>query len=183
MLLGMTLATRPEEIYRALIEATAFGTRVIIEAFENNNVPVNALVACGGLPEKNKLMMQIFSDVTGREMRVSASQQTPALVLRCLGHWRESCRRLPSILGGKQYGTRRMVIYPFQKMPVYDLLFAVSARLWARKNNVMKALKHIAQENRVVERKQLWKNQQFTLHRGLIMKCNFCSGRAVYRYF
>ena len=49
------------------IEATAYGTRVIVEAFENNGVPVNELVACGGLPEKNKLLMQIYADVTGRE--------------------------------------------------------------------------------------------------------------------
>ena len=79
LLLGATLATKPEEIYRALIEATAYGTRVIVEAFEKNGVPVTELVACGGLPEKNKLLMQIYADVTGREFKVSASKQTPAL--------------------------------------------------------------------------------------------------------
>src|SRR4030043_166208 len=56
LLIGATLATRPEEIYRALIEATAFGTRVIIESFEENGVPVTELVTCGGLPDKNKLL-------------------------------------------------------------------------------------------------------------------------------
>ena len=79
LLLGATLATKPEEIYRALIEATAYGTRVIVEAFEKNGVPVKELVACGGLPEKNQLLMQIYADVTGREMKVTASKQTPAL--------------------------------------------------------------------------------------------------------
>ncbi|MCL4393769.1 MAG: FGGY-family carbohydrate kinase, partial [Chloroflexi bacterium] len=79
MLLGATLATKAPEIYRALIEATAFGTRVIVDAFDDNGVPVNELVACGGLPEKNKLLMQIYADVTGREIKVTASQQTPAL--------------------------------------------------------------------------------------------------------
>ena len=79
LLLGATLATKPEEIYRALIEATAYGTRVIVEAFEDNGVPVKELVACGGLPEKNKLLMQIYADVTGRELKVTASKQTPAL--------------------------------------------------------------------------------------------------------
>jgi L-ribulokinase len=73
------LATRPEEIYRALIEATAYGTRVIVETFQQNGVPIHELVACGGLPEKNGLLMQIYSDVTGLPIRVSASQQTPAL--------------------------------------------------------------------------------------------------------
>lgn len=79
LLIGQTLATRPEEIYRALIEATAYGTRVIIEAFEQNDVPVNEIVATGGLPEYNKLLMQVYADVTGREVKVAASKQTPAL--------------------------------------------------------------------------------------------------------
>ncbi len=79
LLIGATLATKPEEIYRALIEATAYGTRVIIEAFEANGVPVNELVACGGLPEKNRLLMQIYADITGREFKVAASAQTPAV--------------------------------------------------------------------------------------------------------
>jgi L-ribulokinase len=79
MLLGATLSTRAEDIYRALIEATAYGTRTIIDTFEENGVAVSEIVACGGLPERNKLLMQIYADVTGREIRVSASQQTPAL--------------------------------------------------------------------------------------------------------
>ncbi len=79
LLVGMTLATRAPEIYRALIEATAFGTRVIVEAFEAAGVAVDGIVACGGLPERNELVMQIFADVTGREFAVAASSQTPAL--------------------------------------------------------------------------------------------------------
>jgi L-ribulokinase len=76
VLLGMTLATRAEEIYRALIEATAFGTRTIVEAFESKGVTVNELVACGGLPEKNHLLMQIYADVTGREIKLADPLQT-----------------------------------------------------------------------------------------------------------
>ncbi|HEX9839760.1 MAG TPA: ribulokinase [Anaerolineales bacterium] len=79
LLLGATLATKAEEIYRALIEATAYGTRIIVETFQQNGVPIHELVACGGLPEKNKLLMQIYADVTGRPFRISASEQTPAL--------------------------------------------------------------------------------------------------------
>jgi L-ribulokinase len=79
LLIGATLATKPEEIYRALIEATAYGKRIIIETFQKNGVPIHELVACGGLPEKNKLLMQIYADVIGLPIRISASKQTPAL--------------------------------------------------------------------------------------------------------
>jgi L-ribulokinase len=79
LLVGMTLATQAHEIYRALIEATAFGTRVIIEAFEAGGIRIDQVVACGGLPERNRLVMQVFADVTGREWRVAASSQAPAL--------------------------------------------------------------------------------------------------------
>jgi L-ribulokinase len=79
LLIGATLATKPEDIYLALIEATAYGTRVIVEAFEKNGVPIHELVACGGLPEKSPLLMQVYADVTGRPFKVSASKQTPAL--------------------------------------------------------------------------------------------------------
>jgi L-ribulokinase len=75
-LVGMTLLTTAPEIYRALVEATAFGTRTIIEAFEKKGVPVKNLVACGGLPERNKLLMQIYADVTGREILVAANPLT-----------------------------------------------------------------------------------------------------------
>jgi L-ribulokinase len=76
LLVGLTLATKAEEIYRALIEATAFGTRTIVEAFESKGVEVKNLVACGGLPEKNKLLMQIYADVTGREIKLAEQLQT-----------------------------------------------------------------------------------------------------------
>jgi len=79
LILGCTLQTKPEEIYRALIEATAYGTRKIIETFEKSGVPIEELYAAGGIAEKNKLMMQIYSDVTNKEIRIAASSQAPAL--------------------------------------------------------------------------------------------------------
>lgn len=79
MLLGATLLTKPEEIYRALIEATAYGTRIIVETFEESGVAVDEIVATGGLPERNRLLMQIYADITGREFKVAASKQAGAL--------------------------------------------------------------------------------------------------------
>ncbi|WP_100408106.1 ribulokinase [Bacillus solitudinis] len=79
LIVGMTLLTKPEEIYRALLEATAFGTRKIVDAFHQNGVPVEELYACGGLPQKNRLLMQIYADVTNRPIKVADSKQTPAL--------------------------------------------------------------------------------------------------------
>ena len=79
VMLGCTLLTKPEEIYRALIEATAYGTRMIIETFRKNGVPITELYAAGGIAEKDEMMMQIYSDVTNMEIRISASSQTPAL--------------------------------------------------------------------------------------------------------
>lgn len=79
LLIGCTLLTKPEEIYRTLLEATAFGTRKIVDAFHENGVEVNELYACGGLPQKNRLLMQIYADVTNREIKIADSKQTPAL--------------------------------------------------------------------------------------------------------
>jgi L-ribulokinase len=79
LLLGQTLYTTPAEIYRALIEATAFGALTIINRFEEFGVKVEQVVNCGGIAEKNPLVMQIYADVTGRPMKISRSGQTCAL--------------------------------------------------------------------------------------------------------
>jgi L-ribulokinase len=79
LLLGQTLHTRPEEIYRALIEATAFGALTIINRFEEYGVKVIQVINCGGIAEKNPLLMQIYADATGREMKISRSTQSCAL--------------------------------------------------------------------------------------------------------
>jgi L-ribulokinase len=78
-LIGATIATRPEEIYRTLLESVAFGTRVIVDAFETAGVGVDSLVGCGGLPRKSPLLMQMMADVTERQVYVAASDQAPAL--------------------------------------------------------------------------------------------------------
>ncbi len=79
LLVGQTLYTTPVEIYRALVEATAFGAHTIINRFEEYGVKIKQVVNCGGIAEKSPLTMQIYADVTGRPMRVSRSAQTCAL--------------------------------------------------------------------------------------------------------
>jgi L-ribulokinase len=79
LLIGQTLHTTPPEIYRALIEATAFGARVIIERLREYGVPIERVVCCGGIAEKNDLFMQIYADVIGQPMLIAGSPQTPAL--------------------------------------------------------------------------------------------------------
>ena len=152
VLLGATLATKSEEIYRALIEATAFGTRVIVDAFEAHGVPVNELVACGGLPEKNRLLMQIYSDVTGREFKVTASKQTPALGSAMFGAVAagQAAGGYDTIFEAARH-MARLKEETYTPIPehqaVYDELYAEYVRLhdyFGRgENNVMKTLKKI----------------------------------------
>ncbi|MBQ7347160.1 MAG: ribulokinase, partial [Clostridia bacterium] len=77
--LGMTLQTKPEEIYRALIEATAYGTRVIVEQYEQNGIAIKSICAAGGIAQKDEMMMQIYADVLNREIRIASSTQAGAL--------------------------------------------------------------------------------------------------------
>lgn len=85
LILGMNLLTKPEEIYLALIEATAYGTRLIIESFENAGIPVNDIVLSGGIPLKNKMLVQIYSDICSRRIRICGSSNASALGAAILG--------------------------------------------------------------------------------------------------
>jgi L-ribulokinase len=157
LLIGATLGTKPEDIYRALIEATAFGTRVIIEAFNKNGVVVNEIVACGGLPERNKMLMQIYADVSGREMKVAASQQAGALGSAMFG----------AVAAGSRAGGYDTIFEAAKHMAhlkdekytpipenkaVYDRLFEEYGRLYdyfgRGENDVMKRLKRLRDEVR-----------------------------------
>jgi L-ribulokinase len=152
LLIGATLGTKAEDIYRALIEATAFGTRVIIEAFEKSGIKINELVACGGLPEKNQMLMQIYADVTGRCIKISASKQTPALGSAMFG----------AVAAGSKAGgydsifeaaihMARLQDTEYDPIPenqkIYDQLYTEYVRLYdyfgRGENNVMKTLKRI----------------------------------------
>ena len=151
LLIGATLATRPEEIYRALIEATAFGTRMIIEAFTEQKVAVQNIVAGGGLT-KNEFLMQIYADITGREIAIAGEEQTSALGAAILG----------AVAAGKNAGgydtvqdavtkmtpSPKRVFHPNKKNAlIYEQIYAEYQRLYdyfgRGENKVMKTLRQL----------------------------------------
>ncbi len=123
-IVGLTLATRAPDMYRALLEATAFGTRVIIEAFESSGVPVTELVIAGGLM-RNQLLLQIYADVTRRPLSLIGSQQGPALGSAL--HAAVAAGAYPDVpaaaaaMGGKDEG---VVVPDPANADVYDQLYA-----------------------------------------------------------
>ncbi|MBU2702742.1 L-ribulokinase [Sporomusaceae bacterium BoRhaA] len=106
MMLGMTLQTKPEEMYRALIEATAFGTRKIIETFRQSGVPVNEFYASGGISQKNSLAMHIYADVINLPIKIAGSTQGPALGAAIFG----------AVAAGKEAGGYNSVFDATKKM-------------------------------------------------------------------
>ncbi|MGS7809221.1 ribulokinase [Clostridioides difficile] len=155
VLLGATLLTKPEDIYRALIEATAYGTRTIVEAFRTSGVPVHEVYAAGGIAEKNALMMQIYADVLNMEIKISASSQTPALGSAMFGAVAAGAER-----GGyatiteaatKMGRVKEKTYLPIpENVEVYEALFAEYTKLYdyfgRGENDVMKRLKKIKAE-------------------------------------
>jgi L-ribulokinase len=148
LLVGGTLATRAPDIYRALIEATAFGTRIIIEAFENRGIPVKELIAAGGLPEKNALLRQIYADVTGRSFKLAGSAQAPAVGSAM--HAAVAAGVYPDIQAAaeKMGKLKDEIVSPIPaNQAVYDQLYAEYKTLYdyfgRGTNDVMKRLKSI----------------------------------------
>ncbi len=150
LLIGMTLATKAPEIYRALIEATAYGTREIIETLNQSGVPVRRLVAAGGLPERNRLLMQIYADVTQHEISIVRSPQAPAVGSAMHGAVAAGVEAggYPDIATAAQHmgGLRSEVYRPIpEHVQVYDRLFAEYKTLYdyfgRGQNDVMKRLR------------------------------------------
>lgn len=150
MILGMTLLTKPEEIYRALIEATAYGTRMIIDNFEENGVAIDEIFAAGGIADKDEMMMQIYADVTGRTIKIAASAQSPALGSAIFGAAVSGKVTMEQAI--RNMGKVKDVVYkPIEEnKAVYDKLYAeykVLHDYFGRgANDVMKRLKKIAGE-------------------------------------
>ncbi len=146
LLVGQTLATRPHEIYRALLEATAFGTRQIIEAFTSQGVTIDELIACGGLAAKNPLMLQIYSDVTGRPIKVAASDQASALGAAMYGAVAAGVHSDITKAAKKMAKVRKKVYRPSTaNKKTYDRLFVEYTKLHDQfgrdANSTMKVLK------------------------------------------
>jgi len=124
VVVGQTLATRPQDTYRALLEATAFGTRTIVEAFQRSGVPVTELVVAGGLL-KNRLLMQIYADVTRLPLSTIGSDQGPALGAAI--HAAVAAGAYPDVRAAAQVmGKRTVAAYTPNEddARIYDELFA-----------------------------------------------------------
>lgn len=153
LILGLNVATVPAEIYRALIEATAFGARTIVEAYEKAGVPIHTLVAAGGLPEKNALLTQIYADVIGKPLYLAGSSQAPALGSAI--HAAVAAGLYPDIASASRaMGKRRAepVLPNPAHRAVYDALYAEYIGLYDTfgrgSNDVMKRLKRLRAETK-----------------------------------
>ncbi|MCA0456262.1 MAG: ribulokinase [Chloroflexi bacterium] len=153
VLVGGSLGTRAPDIYRALIEATAFGTRVIIEAFEQQGVPVKELICAGGLPDKNAMLRQIYADVTGRSLKLAGSSQAPALGSAM--HAAVAAGVYPNIDAAAEVmgKVKDVVVNPIPaNQAIYDQLYSEYKTLYdyfgRGTNDVMKRLKAIRREAR-----------------------------------
>lgn len=151
MLLGTTLETRPEDIYRAFIEATAFGTRLILDTFEAHGIEIKEIVATGGLPDRGKLIMGIYADILGRQLHIAQTHQSGALGSAM--HAAVAAGSYATIgEASKHMSSLRDIVYTpvAHNKHIYDLLYAEYIQLhdyFGRGgNNVMKRLKHLKEE-------------------------------------
>lgn len=134
VLVGLTTLTKPEEVYLALLESTAFGARQIMESFQDKGLAVNSICVCGGLPRKNRLLMQVYANVTNRTIEVASSQFTSALGMAIVAAAAVGSKR-----GGYdslQEATRRMTngscqsYHPDPEIAqTYDVLYAEYKKL------------------------------------------------------
>ncbi len=156
LFLGMNLNTRAEDLFRALVEATAYGTRMIIETYRRNGIAVEDCRAAGGIAVKNPFVMQIYADVTGMDIRIAGSAQCPSL-----GSAIFAAHAAGSEAGGydslddavNTMGKLSDKVYHpiLENQAVYDKLYAEYAILYdyfgRGENDVMKRLRRIKAEH------------------------------------
>jgi L-ribulokinase len=149
LVVGMTLTTRPEDVYRALLESTAFGARVIVETFAEAGVPVTEFTVTGG-PQKNPLLMQIYADVLDLPLSVVTSSQGPALGSAL--HAAVAAGAYGDVpTAAKAMGRRQQAAFTpvAENVAAYDRLYAVYRELhdhFGRTSGAMRALKAIRRE-------------------------------------
>ena len=150
LLVGLTLTTRPEDVYRALLESTAFGARVIVETFAASGVPVTEFIVTGGL-QKNALLMQIYADVLDMPLSVVTSSQGPALGSAL--HAAVAAGAYPDVpTAARAMGRRQQAAYTpvAENVAAYDRLYAVYRELHDHfgrgASGAMRTLKSIRRE-------------------------------------
>lgn len=147
MMLGMTIRTTPAQQYRALMESTAYGTRLILENFERSGVTVCNVVACGGISRKNSLMLQIYADVLGRPITIAREEQTTALGAAILAASAAKLHPTPAEAVRAMTAPAEVVYEPDPvRAAAYDVLYrkyCILAEYFAKENPVMHYLKTI----------------------------------------
>lgn len=148
VLVGLNLNTKPEEIYRALIEATAYGTKRIIDIYEENGIKINKLYAAGGIAEKDEMLMQIYSDVTGREIYLSGTNQACAYGSAVLGAVNENGYASLNEASEKMKKLKDILYKPVKEnTEAYYELYKEYVKLseyFSQSNNIMHKLKDIS---------------------------------------
>ncbi len=153
VLLGLTLATEPAEVYRALLEATAFGTRLVLDTFEQGGIPIREIHACGGLASKSPLLLQLYADATGRPLY--AYDVPHASALGAAIHGAAAGGAYPDLLAA----TRAMGARPVRRYTpreearrVYEELYAVYRELHAVLSRPEGAVKRLRRLRRAAQR-------------------------------
>lgn len=149
-IVGLTLQTRPEEIYRALLEATAFGARAIVENYLSAGLAVDSLLASGGIAQKDPFLLQLYADVLGLPVRVAGGAEGGALGAAFYA-FLAACPGEDLSAAVPKFGERSGSVYvpDSAHKAIYDLLYEEYRRLtayFACGNDVMKRLKRISQE-------------------------------------
>ena len=156
LMLGMTLQTKPEDMYRALIESTAYGTRMIVENYRENGVAVEAYYASGGISQKNAMLMQIYADVLNIEIKIAGAEQGPALgsaIFAAVAAGKAAGGYDDVFTAARDMGQVKDLVYKpiAENAKAYDLLFAEYRTLhdyFGRgANDVMKRLKALKKQH------------------------------------
>ncbi|WP_052129942.1 ribulokinase [Ureibacillus sinduriensis] len=156
VMVGETLLTESYEVYRALVESTAFGTKVILDLFERNQVPVNRVVLTGGIPRKNHFLVQVYADVLQKEITVINQDHVSALGAAIIGV--AAAKREPVNDLIKQYAAKQIVQFKpnAQYQKKYQQLYEIYQKLstlFGKNETILKELKELKSKEEVLNSK------------------------------